>query len=261
MRVGLRIDLKEALSGVRKTIVLRRHEPCPECNGTGAQKGGARTCATCRGYGQVESNQGFFRMRSTCPHCGGRGQVVTDPCTSCEGQGRIEKQVEVEINVPRGVETGVILRVQGEGERSQSGGAPGDLLCEIVVAPHPVFERRGRDLVCEVPITYPMAVLGGEAQVPTLEGDAETLKVPRATPSGTILHVTGRGLPEVGGTRRGDLLVRVVIEVPGKLTEREEELLRELAEIEDARVAEEHKGLFAKIKEYLSSLEGDTDED
>jgi molecular chaperone DnaJ len=250
LRVALELDLREVLDGAEKTITLARLEACKECEGRGAAKDGLRSCAQCRGYGQVESRQGFFRMRTTCPRCQGRGTVVVDPCAHCGGHGRIQKEVEVTVRVPAGIESGTRLRVRGEGE-SLPDGPSGDLYCDVFVRPHDVFERSGADLLCEVPIGYPTAALGGSVDVPSLDGEARELAIPRGTQSGDMLRLRRLGLPRLDGADRGDMLVRVVIETPRRLTLRQEELLRELAEIEEDNVSERRKSFLTKLKDYI----------
>lgn len=250
LRVTLEVDLAEVLTGTEKTIALARAEMCDKCQGSGAPEDGIRTCSRCRGYGQVESQQGFFRMRTTCPRCHGQGRVIVDPCSQCGGTGRVEKEVEIIVKVPAGMESGTRLRVRGEGEPSGAG-PRGDLYCDVFVADHPVFERAGADLLCEVPINYPTATLGGRIEVPTLEGDLHELAIPRGTQSGKVFRVPRRGLPSVQGRGRGDILVRVVVETPQKLTPRQEELLKELAEIENVNVSERRKSFLEKIRDYL----------
>lgn len=250
LRVALEVDLSDVLAGAEKTISLRRAQVCSQCGGRGAPEDGMRTCAQCRGHGQVETRQAFFRMRTTCPRCGGRGTIITKPCAACEGAGRVDHDVEVTVRIPPGVQSGMRLRVRGEGEPSPTG-PPGDLYCDIYVREHPVFERQGPDLVCEVPISYPTAALGGTVQVPTLEGEAFDLVVPGGTQSGEILRVREQGLPELQRKERGDLLARVVIETPQRLTPRQEELLRELAEIQNVNVSERRKSFLAKIRDYV----------
>ncbi len=250
LRVSVELDLREVLDGVERAIPLVRQEVCRECDGRGAPEGGLRSCAQCNGYGQVESRQGFFRMRTTCPRCQGRGTVVVDPCSRCGGQGRIRKEVEVTVHVPAGIESGTRLRVRGEGE-ALPGSPSGDLYCDVYVQPHDVFERNGPDLLCEVPIGYPTAALGGAVDVPSLDGEARQLNVPAGTQSGDVLRLRRLGLPRLNSTARGDLLVRVVIETPHRLTARQEELLRELAEIEEENVSEKRKSFLAKLKDYI----------
>ena len=256
LRVTLEIELKDVLTGIEKRIALTRAETCSKCSGQGAAEGGLRTCATCRGYGQLERSGGFAIIRTTCPRCSGTGTVIVEPCPQCRGKGRVHTEVEIPVRVPAGVEHGTRLRIAGEGE-TVADGPPGDLYCDVFVRDHPVFERNGADLYCEVPITYTVAALGGIVEVPALEGEALELRVERGTQSGEVLRLRGRGVPHARGGGRGDLLVRTLIETPGKLTARQEELLRELAGIEDAHVTERRKGWLDKIKEYLSNSDSD----
>lgn len=250
LRVSLELDLREVLDGAEKTITLARLEVCKECEGRGGPKDGLRSCAQCRGHGQVETRQGFFRMRSACPRCHGRGTVIVDPCPKCQGHGRIQKEVEVTVHVPAGIESGTRLRVRGEGE-SLPDGPSGDLYCDVFVRPHDVFERGGPDLLCEVPIGYPTAVLGGAVNVPSLDGEARELAIPRGMQSGDVLRLRRLGLPRLNGGGRGDMLVRAVIETPTHLTARQEELLRELAEIEEENVSERRSSFLSKLKDYI----------
>ena len=250
LRVSLQVSLEEVLSGVEKTLTLRRGEVCTECEGRGAPEDGVRTCSACKGYGQVESRQAFFTMRRTCPRCGGHGTIITVPCGACEGAGRVEKEVEVTVQIPAGIENGTRLRIRGAGERAP-GGPPGDLFCDVFINEHTVFQRSGADLFCEVPVGYALATLGGKVEMPTLEGEGRDLAVPGGTQSGELLRVRGLGLPHMRGGGRGDLVARVTIETPQKLTARQEELLRELAEIEHENVSERRKGFLDKIKDYL----------
>jgi molecular chaperone DnaJ len=256
LRVSLELELREVLQGAEKSISLNRHELCEACSGSGAHEDGVRTCSYCRGHGEVESRQAFFRMRTTCPRCGGSGTVIADPCKDCGGSGRRQKEVEVIVRIPAGIESGTRLRVRGEGEPAQSG-ARGDLYCDVYVRDHAVFERSGPNLYCEVPIGYPTAALGGTIGVPLLEGEKHELKVPKGTQSGDLLRVAGAGVPEMGGTTRGDLIVRVAIETPQKLTPRQDELLRELAEIEEENVSERRRGFLDKLREYIYGESGD----
>ncbi len=257
LRVGVELDLAEVLTGVERSIVLTRDELCPECDGTGAAPDGFRTCSQCRGYGQVETRQGFFRMRVSCPRCHGEGKTIVDPCPVCEGVGRERKEVEVTVHIPAGVESGTRLRVRGQGEPAP-GGVRGDLYCDVFVARHPVFERKGAELLCEVPIAYSMAVLGGEIQVPKLEGDAADLEIPAGTQSGELFRLPGLGMPHLSRHDRGDMVVRVVVETPRKLTPRQEEVLRELAEIEHVHVSEQRRSFLDKIKEYIYGKEDES---
>jgi len=251
LRVQLALDLEEITRDAEKTIRLRRLERCEVCGGSGCKPGTRpRNCPRCGGYGQVETRQGFFSMRMTCPECHGAGSIIEEPCPECRGDGRVEKEVDVTIRIPAGVESHTRLRVAGRGELGP-GGQRGDLYCDIFVREHPIFERHGADLLCEVPIGYPVAALGGKAEVPTIDGRTEEIKIPRGAQSGDVLAIKRKGLPYPGRAGRGDLLVRLVVEIPRKLTPRQEELLRELADIENIHVPERRKSFLERIKNYL----------
>ncbi|MFO8006641.1 MAG: molecular chaperone DnaJ [Candidatus Brocadiia bacterium] len=250
LRVSVQIDLEEVLTGAERTVSVRRAELCPLCGGQGAADDGLRTCATCRGHGQVESRQAFFSMRRTCPRCGGTGKIIAEPCAECGGTGRVEEETDITVRIPPGVEGGARLQLRGEGEPVAEG-VRGDLFCDVYVRDHPFFERHGADLHCEAPIGYPTAALGGMVAVPTLDGERYDLNVPRGTQSGEVLRLRGLGLPEVRTGRRGNMLVRLVVETPQELTERQEELLRELARIEENNVSARRKSFLDKVKEYL----------
>jgi len=253
--VELRITLEEAARGARKQIQIERRELCPECRGSGLKKGKRPVpCGYCGGAGEVVHAQGFFRVVTECPGCHGAGQIIPREarCGECGGAGRIRVRRTLEVNVPAGVDTGTRLRVPGEGEPGANGAVRGDLYCAIVVQEHPLFQRHGRDLLIEVPITYPQAVLGAEIEVPTLEGP-EHVHVAPGTQSGEVIVLRGRGMPEPGTGRRGDLLVRVFIEVPKRVSRREEELLRELAELEHRDVLPQKKSFLERLKDYFAS--------
>jgi len=245
LRMQISIPFRDAVFGCTKTIDLKRHEGCKTCAGTGAKKGTKpKTCTLCKGHGVVRQGQGFFVVQTTCPQCHGRGQVIADPCADCAGNGVKPESVTIKVRIPAGVEDGSRLRVGSEGDAGREGGPRGDLYVDIAVAEDGFFERHGDDVVCRVPVTYSQACLGAEVEVPTLEGKA-TLKVAAGTQPGEILRMRGQGVP-TRGARRGDQLVVIQILVPKKPGKRQEELLRELGEL-DAQSAE-HKGFFDKIK-------------
>lgn len=251
LRVSLELDLEEVLNETGKTITLRRQESCDRCNGTGCEPGtGPTTCSYCHGYGQVETRGGFFSVRTTCPSCHGSGKVIQHPCGGCSGSGRAEREVDIAVRIPAGVESQVRLRLRGEGEAGP-GGRRGDLYCDIIVREHPIFRRQGAHLLCEVPIAFSTAALGGKVQVPGLDGKPHELTIPRGTQSGEVLAINGLGLPRPNRSGRGDLLARVVIETPRKLTERQQELLRELAQIERANISEKRQSFLDRIKHYI----------
>jgi molecular chaperone DnaJ len=250
LRVNVEITLEEVLKGTERTIALRRAEPCEGCHGSGARENGVRPCGTCHGRGEIETRQGFFALRRTCPHCGGHGRVIVEPCTVCDGTGTCLQDAEVVVAIPAGIESGARLQLRGEGE-STSGGPRGDLYCDVFVAEHPVFQRSGADLYCEVPIGYPMAALGGKVEVPTLGGQPYELSIPRGTQSGELLRLRQRGLPDARAGRHGDLLVRVLVETPQKLSERQEELLRELAGLEQENVSERRRSFLQRVRDCI----------
>ncbi len=252
LRCGVDVTFEEAAEGVTKTIRLRRAEPCDACRGTGAKDGTAiETCSQCGGAGNVLRSAGFFAMRTTCGRCGGAGSVVKTPCPECRGEGRVEKKSKVEVEVPAGIEDGTRIRLRGEGEVAEPGGPRGDLYCHISVEPHEFFMRDGDNLVCEVPITYSQAALGAQVDVPTLKATAK-LRIPRGTPSGELFRLRGLGLPNVRSGRKGDLIAQAVIEVPKKLSEKQEELLRDLAETEKTEVSPRRKGFLEWIKSQFA---------
>ncbi|MEJ2718196.1 MAG: molecular chaperone DnaJ [Deltaproteobacteria bacterium] len=246
LRYDLTIDFMEAAFGKEMEIEVSRHEPCDDCHGTGT-KGGAQpsVCYTCGGRGQVTRSQGFFSISTTCPTCQGSGTVITDPCGTCRGMGRVLKTKKLSLKIPAGVETGSRLRLQGEGEPGWQGGVAGDLYVFIAVREHEIFERRGIDVGVVVPVTYSQAALGGEIEIPTLEGQ-DVLTLPRGTQSGQEFHVPDKGIPHLRGRGRGDLVVMVYVQVPKRLRKQEEDVLRQLAELEGVKVAPRKKGLFSK---------------
>jgi molecular chaperone DnaJ len=248
LRYDLEITLKEAVFGTEKKINIPRWENCSTCKGTGSKPGkGPVVCQTCRGTGQTKLQQGFFTIARTCSTCGGEGKVITDPCSKCRGQGKVRRERTVSLKVPAGVDTGIRLKVTGEGELGSHGGPPGDLYVVVHVAPHPFFKRKDNDLLCEVPISFVQAALGGEIEVPTIDGHA-TIKIPPGTPSGRVFHLRGKGVPKLGGYGRGDQFITVFIDVPKKLTPRQKELLREFAEISGDEVS---KGFMDKIRDLF----------
>src|SRR3954465_7414157 len=248
----LEIELQEAARGTTKPIDVNRQEYCGECKGSGARKGTvAVTCNYCGGQGQVVQSRGFFQVATTCPACGGEGSRVTDPCQSCRGTGHVNAVAHLKVDVPPGVESGMWLQLRGQGEPGDPGAPRGNLRIQILVRKHPFFERSRNDLVCQVPISFPQAALGAEVEVPTLDGP-DRLQVPRGTQSGDVLRLKGRGMPDISGRGRGDELVEVVVETPRHLSPRQEELLRELAQIEHEDVSPRRKSFFEKLRDYFT---------
>jgi molecular chaperone DnaJ len=227
LRYNLEISLEEAARGSEKTIRIPTVEECGTCHGSGAKPGTQpKPCPTCGGAGQVRIQQGFFSIQQTCPKCHGTGRIIPDPCLSCGGAGRTKGHKTLEVKIPAGIDEGMRLRHAGHGEPGVNGGPPGDLYVEIHIRPHAVFEREGDDLHCEMPISFATAALGGEIEIPTLDGMAR-LKIPAETQTGKVFRLRGKGIRNVRSHAPGDLMCHVVIETPVKLTERQKELLRE----------------------------------
>ena len=246
------LSLQEVAKGTDKTLEFERVDFCDACGGSGAKPGTSpKRCATCGGYGQVEtSGGGFFRMVRTCPTCRGAGQVVSEPCPECHGTGRMKKKRVLSVHIPPGVHEGQAVRVRGEGEPGETAGLRGDLRCYVRVQQHPFLVRDGDNLVCQVPITFTQAALGAKVEVPTL-GGKEDLAVPAGTQHGECLRIRNHGLPHARSGKKGDQVVQFVIEVPRKLSRKQEDMLRQLAQIEDTDVQPARKGFLDKLKEYL----------
>ncbi len=234
LRYILDLTLEEAVFGVTSKIRVPTLVTCATCGGSGAKPGTKPiTCPTCRGVGQVRMQQGFFSIQQTCPRCQGRGTIIPEPCETCGGSGRVEEQKTLSVKVPAGVDNGDRIRLSGEGEVGEGGGSPGDLYVQIRVKPHPIFTREDNDLYCEVPIGFPTAALGGDLEVPTLDGRV-SLKIPSETQTGKVFRVRGKGVKPVRGGATGDLLCRVMIETPVNLTREQKELLQRFAETMEA---------------------------
>lgn len=227
LRYTLELDLEEAVRGTTVKIKVPTLVTCDVCDGSGAKKGSTpKTCTTCGGVGQVRMQQGFFSVQQTCPNCHGKGKIVSDPCTSCHGRGVKEETKTLSVKVPPGVDTGDRIRLSGEGEAGADGGPAGDLYVQMSIRQHPIFEREGNNLYCEVPIGFVDAALGGELEVPTLDGRVK-LKVPEGTQTGKLFRLRGKGVAPVRGGSTGDLLCRVLVETPVNLNAKQKELLRE----------------------------------
>jgi molecular chaperone DnaJ len=233
LRYDLRVVFEEAVFGIEKILEFEKLETCVHCLGKRTAPGTQpTTCTTCGGIGQVERRQGFFALRTTCPQCRGEGTLITDPCPQCRGQGLVKTPKKLAVKVPAGVDNGARLRLVGEGEEGTNGGPAGDLYVVITVAPHDIFERQGNDIHCRVPISFSQAALGADVEVPSLYEETQMLTIPKGTQSGEKLIIRSSGIPDVRSGRRGDQIVHVVVQTPTHLTERQEELLRALAEIE-----------------------------
>ncbi|WGS87087.1 molecular chaperone DnaJ [Methylomonas sp. UP202] len=228
LRYNLELTLEEAVGGTEATVKVPVLVACGECNGSGAKKGSSPvTCSTCHGHGQVRMQQGFFSVQQTCPTCHGTGKQIKDPCPKCYGQGRIQETKTLSVKVPAGVDTGDRIRLAGEGEAGINGGPSGDLYVQVQVKEHPIFTRDGANLYCEVPISFPTACLGGELEVPTLDGKV-MLKIPPETQTGKMFRLRGKGVKPVRGGAIGDLLCRVQIETPVRLTKDQQTLIEQL---------------------------------
>ncbi|MGD0077780.1 MAG: molecular chaperone DnaJ [Sedimentisphaerales bacterium] len=247
------LTLEEVAKGTEKTIEFTRQDTCGECNGTGSAKGARPgTCPTCGGAGQVARGGGFFQMVSTCPQCRGTGEVITNPCKQCGGSGRVPKQRLVSVRIPAGVHEGQGVRVAEEGEPGRDGGPRGDLYCYVRLKPHEFLERDGSNLIAVVPISFTQASLGATIEVPSLNGMKE-LRVPPGTQHGSVFRIKGQGLPDLRTRRTGDELVQIMVEVPTKLNEKQEELLREFAKTENKSVFPKATGFVEKLKKYFGS--------
>ncbi|SIQ26051.1 molecular chaperone DnaJ [Aromatoleum tolulyticum] len=254
LRYNLEISLEEAARGAEKTIRIPTVEECDTCHGSGAKPGTQpKPCPTCGGAGQERIQQGFFSIQQTCPKCHGTGRIIPDPCRDCGGAGRVKRQKTLEVKIPAGIDEGMRLRHAGHGEPGVNGGPPGDLYVEIHIRQHSVFQREHDDLHCEMPISFTTAALGGEIEIPTLEGMAR-LKIPAETQSGRVFRLRGKGIRNVRSQAHGDLLCHVVVETPVNLTERQKELLREFEEVSRGD-ADRHnpkaKSWMDKVKEFF----------
>jgi len=257
LRYTLDISLEEAVKGTTVKIRVPTLVACEPCDGSGAKPGSsASTCGTCGGAGQVRMQQGFFQVQQTCPNCRGKGKVISEPCKSCHGRGRVEETRTLSVKVPPGVDTGDRIRLTGEGEAGPEGGPPGDLYVQMSVREHPIFERDGNHLYCEVPINFADAALGGELEVPTLDGRVK-LKIPAETQTGKLFRLRGKGVKPVRGGATGDLLCRVVVETPVSLTKRQRELLEELQETmgdEGKRHSPRQSSWFEGVKNFFDDM-------
>ncbi|MBM4019400.1 MAG: molecular chaperone DnaJ [Planctomycetes bacterium] len=250
LRAVVDLAMEEVLRGAAKSVRITRREPCTACGATGSASGRRERCTACGGHGRVQQGGGFFRIVTDCPRCRGAGTVIRDPCKECGGHRFVARARTIEVHVPPGVEEGQGIRVPGQGDAGEIGAPPGDLFVEVRVAQHALFERHGRELLCQVPVSFTQAALGADVQVPTLEGK-ETLSVARGTQSGDLYRLAGRGLPDLDGRGRGDLLVQVVVEIPKKLSRRQEELLREFAATEKKGVLPQRESFLEKLAHYL----------
>lgn len=255
LRYNLEISLEQAAHGTETKIRIPTMDKCETCHGSGSKPGSSpKTCPTCNGHGQVRMQQGFFSIQQTCPKCQGNGKIISHPCTTCHGAGRVKHHKTLNVKIPVGVDDGDRIRISGEGEAGVNGGPPGDLYVVVHLSAHSVFRREGDHLHCEIPISFSVAALGGEIEVPTLEGHAK-IKVPSETQTGKIFRLRGKGIKGVRSHDKGDLLCHVVVETPVKLTARQKELLEELETIslkDGPRHSPRAKSWMDKAREFFS---------
>ncbi|MBN9062815.1 MAG: molecular chaperone DnaJ [Rhizobiales bacterium] len=253
LRTDLEITLEEAFHGKTASVRMPTPVACEACGGSGAKPGSKpKTCATCGGQGRVRAMQGFFAIERTCPTCHGRGETIDDPCKICKGAGRVTKDRTLSVNIPAGVEDGTRIRLAGEGEAGTRGGPAGDLYIFLSIKAHPFFQRDGADLYCRVPISMVSAALGGEFEVPTLDGGAAKVKVPEGAQSGKQFRLRGKGMPVLRSREVGDLYIQAVVETPQNLTRRQRELLREFEKESSGETQPESAGFFGKMKEFFA---------
>ncbi|MCY4045789.1 MAG: molecular chaperone DnaJ [Cellvibrionales bacterium] len=259
LQYNLELELEKAVKGCEQKIEIPTVVSCDPCNGTGAKPGSkVNTCSTCHGSGQVRMQQGFFAVQQTCPHCQGKGKTIESPCNSCHGKGVVRDRKTLNVKIPSGVDTGDRIRLSGEGEASLDGGPNGDLYVEIHVKPHDLFERDGKHLYCDVPISFVDAALGGELEVPTLDGKI-VLKIPAETQTGKMFRLRGKGIKPVRGGTVGDLLCRVVVETPVNLTSKQKELLEQLQETFETdgnshKHSPKRKSWFDGVKSFFDGM-------
>ncbi len=257
LRYNMEITLEEAYAGKTAQVRIPTSVTCEVCSGTGAKAGTKpKTCAMCHGHGKVRQTQGFFTLERTCPACQGRGQVIDDPCASCGGSGRVMRERTLSVNIPPGVEDGTRIRLAGEGEAGVRGGPAGDLYIFLSLSAHTFFQRDGADLHCRAPISMVTAALGGEFEVPTIDGGKTRVKVPEGTQSGRRFRLQGKGMPVLRSKQTGDMYVQVIVETPQKLTKRQRELLVEFEKLSSRDTHPESAGFFGRVKEFFGNRAG-----
>ncbi|MEM6577417.1 MAG: molecular chaperone DnaJ [Pseudomonadota bacterium] len=254
LRYNLRISLEDAYRGLQKTITVPTSVACDACNGSGAEDGAEpSSCPTCSGMGKVRAQQGFFTVERTCPTCGGLGQIIRNPCTSCSGQGRVQKDRSLNVNIPAGVETGTRIRLAGEGEAGMRSGPSGDLYIFIEVEKHSIFEREETNLYCRVPVSMAKASLGGDIEVPTIDGGRSRVKIPEGSQSGRQMRLRSKGMPALRGGASGDMFIELAVETPVNLTARQKEILREFDELSEENNPESNS-FFKSVKGFWDSM-------
>ncbi len=256
LRYNLEISLEDAYSGLQKSINVPTSVQCSPCNGSGAAGGSEpSTCPTCSGMGKVRASQGFFTVERTCPSCSGMGQVISNPCSSCGGQGRSNKDRSLSVNVPAGVETGTRIRLSNEGEAGLRGGPAGDLYIFIEVREHKIFQRDGNSLFCRIPVSMSGAALGGDIEVPTIDGGRSRVKIPAGSQSGRQMRLRGKGMPSIKSAQKGDMFIEIAVETPVNLTSKQRELLREFEALSEDNNPES-KSFFSSVKSFWDTMKG-----
>lgn len=253
-KMNLSISFEDSVKGIEKEVVLSNYISCPKCDGSGAASASAiKKCNRCQGSGYTHQSRGFFSMTTTCPQCHGGGKMITDPCTECHGAGRVKKKTQVKIKIPAGVDNGMRLRMSGYGDAGEGGGPPGDLYVFITVEPHPVFVRQGDDVLIELPLSFSDAALGCKKELPTPHGTTARLVVPEGTQSEKILRIRGEGIPNVHGQGKGDLLVKIIVETPVRLSDKQKQLLKSFGELENESNSPRKRSFLDKIKSFFTS--------
>lgn len=256
LRYNMEISLDEAFKGKSAQIEVPANVGCEDCNGSGAEKGSApSSCPSCAGAGKVRASQGFFTIERTCPTCQGRGDIIDAPCNSCSGSGRVTKERTLSVNIPAGVEDGTRIRLAGEGEAGLRGGAPGDLYIFLSISPHEFFQRDGSDLFCRVPVAMTTAGLGGEIEVPTLEGGLTRVKIPEGTETGKQFRLKGKGMPVLRSKLTGDLYIQVEVETPKNLTRKQKDILRDFERVATKSTSPESAGFLNRVREFFDKTE------
>ena len=255
LRYNMEIALQEAYAGKAAQIRIPTSVTCEACSGSGARSGTKpKACPMCAGHGKIRHSQGFFTLERTCPGCQGRGQVIDNPCGSCAGSGRVTRERMLSVNIPSGVEDGTRIRLAGEGEAGVRGGPAGDLYIFLSIGAHPFFQREGADLHCRVPVSMVTAALGGDFEVPTIDGGKTRVKVPEGTQSGCRFRLQGKGMPVLRARQTGDMYVQVAVETPQNLSKKQRELLAEFDRLSSEETQPEASGFFGKVKEFLDGL-------
>lgn len=256
LRYNLSVSLEEAYLGKQETITVNASVNCDSCSGTGAESGTEpSTCPTCSGMGKVRAQQGFFTVERTCPTCNGRGNIITNPCNTCSGSGRQQRERSLSVNIPAGVETGTRIRLAGEGEAGSRGGPTGDLYIFIDVADHDIFEREGPNIYCRIPVAMATAALGGEIEVPTIDGGKSRVKIPNGSQSGTQMRLKGKGMPGLRSNAKGDLFLEIGVETPVNLSAKQKELLKEFETL-GKNNSPESQNFFGKVKGFWEGMKG-----